>query len=62
MGCEVGFAGPRGITPLMWAAKRGHIDTAKILLDHGADLLEKSNDADCNNQYNISKVGSCFYH
>lgn len=30
----------------MWAAKRGHIAMAELLLERGADLLEKSKDAD----------------
>lgn len=44
MGCRVDYAGPRGISPLMWAAKRGHIDMAELLLSNGADLLKSSED------------------
>jgi len=46
MGCRVNYSGPRGISPLMWAAKRGHLEMAKFLIENGADLLEKSSDKD----------------
>lgn len=44
MGCRVDYAGPKGITPLMWAAKRGHIEMAELLLQNGAKLLLASED------------------
>ncbi|EGR27574.1 hypothetical protein IMG5_193740 [Ichthyophthirius multifiliis] len=44
MGSQVNYAGPRGISPLMWAAKRGHIQMAQYLLENGAELLQKSQD------------------
>lgn len=47
MGCRVNYSGPRGITPLMWAAKRGHLEMAEFLIENGADLMEKSGDALC---------------
>jgi len=46
MGCRVNYSGPRGISPLMWAGKRGHLEMAKFLIENGADLLEKSSDKD----------------
>jgi len=44
MGCKVNYSGPKGISPLMCASKRGHLEMAKFLIENGADLLEKSND------------------
>jgi len=44
MGCKVNYSGPKGISPLMCASKRGHLEMAKLLIENGADLLEKSND------------------
>ena len=40
-GAEAGAATPRGITPLHLAAKHGRENTAKILLDNGADAKAK---------------------
>lgn len=39
MGSQVNNIASRGITPLMWAAKRGHLDMAKLLLQNGANVL-----------------------
>ncbi|MFT4314284.1 MAG: ankyrin repeat domain-containing protein [Wolbachia pipientis] len=33
-----------GNTPLMWAAKYGHVNAAEVLLDHGADTEVRNND------------------
>jgi hypothetical protein len=38
MGADLNRAGESGITALMWAAARGHIDCLQILLKFGADL------------------------
>ncbi len=33
---------PNGTTPLMMAARGGHVSTVKLLLDNGADLTVKN--------------------
>ncbi len=33
----------KGMTPLMWAAKRGHLDIVKFLLKEEADVNAKEN-------------------
>ncbi len=34
----------KGVTPLMWAAKRGHRDIVNLLLNQGANVNDKNND------------------
>ncbi|EAR88070.3 ankyrin repeat protein (macronuclear) [Tetrahymena thermophila SB210] len=44
MGSQVNNTASKGISPLMWAAKRGHIDMAKLLIENGAQVLQRSED------------------
>lgn len=38
MGADINLtSGPEEYTPLIWAAKSGHLDTVKLLLEYGAD-------------------------
>ena len=37
-GADLEKAGPGGITPLMRAAYRGHVENLRLLLAHGADV------------------------
>jgi ankyrin repeat protein len=40
MGANINLtSGPDGQTPLIWAAKAGHLDTVKLLLEYGANPL-----------------------
>jgi ankyrin repeat protein len=43
-GVDVNMRGADRNTPIMEAAYGGHLDTVKLLLDHGADLSAKKND------------------
>jgi uncharacterized protein len=43
-GVNVNMRGGDRNTPIMEAAYAGHLDTVKLLLDHGADLSAKKND------------------
>ena len=43
-GVSVNMRGGDRNTPIMEAAYGGHLDTVKLLLDHGADLSAKKND------------------
>jgi len=43
-GVSVNMLGGDRNTPVMEAAYGGHLDTVKLLLDHGADLSAKKND------------------
>ncbi|MNR23243.1 Ankyrin repeats (3 copies) [compost metagenome] len=51
---------PNGTTPLMMAARGGHIDTVKLLLDEGADLRLKNQQSmtaiDFAEQYNQKEI------
>ncbi|EGR28482.1 hypothetical protein IMG5_174360 [Ichthyophthirius multifiliis] len=53
IGCDPNITGSRGISPLMWAAKRGHQEMAQILLENGANINQKSNDINCLKQINL---------
>ncbi|KAL4493994.1 hypothetical protein ABPG72_022011 [Tetrahymena utriculariae] len=44
MGSQVNNTASKGISPLMWAAKRGHIQMAKLLIENGANILQRSED------------------
>jgi uncharacterized protein len=44
LGINVNVRGTDRNTPIMEAAYAGHLDTVKVLLDHGADLSAKKND------------------
>jgi ankyrin repeat protein len=39
---DVNAPSPNGTTPLMMAARGDHMSTAKLLLDHGANLQAKN--------------------
>jgi hypothetical protein len=41
-GANVNVSDKNGMTPLMWAAQRSQEDSARLLLQHGADPLKKS--------------------
>jgi len=43
-GVNVNMLGPNRNTPIMEAAFAGHLDTVKLLLDHGADLSARKDD------------------
>lgn len=32
------YAGPRGVTPAMWACRRGHFDILSNLIERGAKV------------------------
>ena len=38
LGADVNYAGPTGITPLMWAARRGHLKALHFLLEKLPDV------------------------
>ena len=42
MGADVNYAGPRTLTPLMWAAKNDHEEVIEYLLENGAKINPKS--------------------
>ncbi len=43
VGADVNAKDIGGYTALMWAAGLGHIDTVKLILDHGADVNVRNN-------------------
>src|SRR6185503_10841272 len=45
-GVDVNMRGADKNTPIMEAAFAGHLETVKLLLDHGADLSAKKNDGE----------------
>ena len=45
-GVAVNMRGPSKNTPIMEAAFAGHVETVKLLLDHGADLSAKKSDGE----------------
>lgn len=51
---------PNGTTPLMMAARGGHIETVKLLLDEGADMRLKNQQGmtviDFADQYNQKEI------
>ena len=37
-GADVNVSGPRGFSPLQWAAHHGHVDAVRVLVEAGAEV------------------------
>lgn len=57
MGADVNYSGPTGISPIMWAAKRGHIELILLLIEKGANIKARSIDG---NKFKIIYIKTGF--